>query len=338
MPISFDIVVVDPEGTLPAYDRIKVFRSTTEAGTFLEITAATTRLVIEPTVFVYRFTDPDGSADHWYRTAYYSSIRQTTAPQSYAFLGEDPILEVLPVPLFKERYLIGLELVLGDGTPFPDSFFEHYIRAGVRRVERMIDLPLRELACEERKDWERRQWEEQYGRLKTNKFPIIGIDEISLRFPGTPANTDALVIKPEWVSLRGGNSRTIQIVPTGGITSFFATGGAWWTLAWSRNEWVPNAFTVKYRAGFQRGRVPEDLVELAGKVASFGPLNVLGDLVGGAGLQAYSISIDGLSRSVTTANSSTNAGFGARIIQYQKEIKEQVRELRDHFHGGDLET
>ena len=67
--------------------------------------------------------------------------------------------------------------------------------------------------------------------------------------------------------------------------------------------------------------------------ASLGPLNIAGDLIAGAGIATKSISIDGISQSIGTTASATNAGYGARIIQYDKQIKDQMATLRNYYLG-----
>ena len=61
-------------------------------------------------------------------------------------------------------------------------------------------------------------------------------------------------------------------------------------------------------------------------------LDRVGDLLGGAGIASQSISLDGLSQSFNTTSSSTSAGYGARLIQYEKEIKAGLPKLRSYFH------
>ena len=68
-------------------------------------------------------------------------------------------------------------------------------------------------------------------------------------------------------------------------------------------------------------------------MASLGPLNIAGDLLGGAGVASQSLSIDGLSQSIATTSSATNAGYGARIINYERQIKDNVKSLRDFYKG-----
>ena len=74
--------------------------------------------------------------------------------------------------------------------------------------------------------------------------------------------------------------------------------------------------------------MPMDLINLTGKLASFGPLGIAGDLILGAGIASQSIGVDGLSQSISSPSSATNAGYGARIIQYQKEIKEAIPRIK----------
>ena len=57
-------------------------------------------------------------------------------------------------------------------------------------------------------------------------------------------------------------------------------------------------------------------------------VGIAGDLILGAGIAAQSIGVDGLSQSISSTSSATNAGYGARIIQYQKEIAETVKRIK----------
>ena len=100
------------------------------------------------------------------------------------------------------------------------------------------------------------------------------------------------------------------------------------------NGWreIPNYWTIEYCTGFDT--IPEDLLDVVGKLASLGIFNIAGDIaLGQAALANYSLSIDGLSQSVGTTNSATNAAFGARIINYQKELKDSLEKLRAYYRG-----
>ncbi len=82
--------------------------------------------------------------------------------------------------------------------------------------------------------------------------------------------------------------------------------------------------------------MPPVLVELVGKYASFGPLNIAGDLLGGAGIASQNISLDGLSTGFSTTSSATNSGFGARLLIYRGEIKDWIPTLMRYYKGPKL--
>ena len=60
-------------------------------------------------------------------------------------------------------------------------------------------------------------------------------------------------------------------------------------------------------------------------------LDVAGDLIAGAGIANKSLSIDGLSQSIGTTSSATNAGYGARILSYKSELKERMGNLKNYY-------
>ena len=85
---------------------------------------------------------------------------------------------------------------------------------------------------------------------------------------------------------------------------------------------------LQYITGFDLDSMPMDLINLVGKLATFGPLGIAGDLILGAGIAAQSLGVDGLSQSISSTSSATNAGYGARILQYSKEITETVKKIK----------
>jgi hypothetical protein len=75
------------------------------------------------------------------------------------------------------------------------------------------------------------------------------------------------------------------------------------------------------------------LLDLGGKMASMYTLNTAGDLIVGAGIASKSASMGGISQSVSTTSSATNAGYGSRIIQYRQDISKDLPNVRRRFHG-----
>ena len=76
-------------------------------------------------------------------------------------------------------------------------------------------------------------------------------------------------------------------------------------------------------------KMPADLINLVGKLASFGPLNIAGDMIFSLpGIASMHLEIDGLRQSINSTASAENAGYGARLKQYQKEIEETVGRIK----------
>lgn len=77
--------------------------------------------------------------------------------------------------------------------------------------------------------------------------------------------------------------------------------------------------------------LPQDIKHALGYLAAMQPLNVAGDLIAGAGVASFATSIDGLSTSLNTTSSATNSGYGARILNYLKQLKELLPALRAKY-------
>jgi hypothetical protein len=73
------------------------------------------------------------------------------------------------------------------------------------------------------------------------------------------------------------------------------------------------------------------LVDFVGLMASLLPLDTAGDLIIGAGISSQSLSMDGLSQSISTTSGVENSGYGARAVQYGKRLKEITKQLTRHY-------
>lgn len=80
-------------------------------------------------------------------------------------------------------------------------------------------------------------------------------------------------------------------------------------------------------------QLPGSILHCIGMLASMFVLNPAGDLISGAGIANLSIGIDSLHQTIGTTSSATNAGYGARIIQYAKDLKELLPRIRRFYFG-----
>jgi hypothetical protein len=311
------------------FSQIQVFRSTTTIdGVYAEITAPGTRPVLQDDVESYLFHDPLGLATYFYKIAYFNPDTEVQSPLSGGTPGEtDPAFDIISVDEVKQIYLFGVDLTNDFGEPFPDIMFEHGIKQAVSYLEHELDIAIAPVTItDERQDFIRQDWD-KFIFCSVNKTPVIELTEVSLVLP-----TEQKVIdfELEWVYLTKFTGQ-INVIP--GIGQTLLGFADWVHFLRGRNKFLPDVIRISYRAGFEKGTVPATVKEVVGKLASFGPLNIAGDLVAGAGIASKSISLDGLSQSISTTSSATNAGYGSRLIQYQGELKRVIPMLRRYYAG-----
>jgi hypothetical protein len=81
-------------------------------------------------------------------------------------------------------------------------------------------------------------------------------------------------------------------------------------------------YLLDYETGYTNCQdVPDEFRNIIKKTAACTLMNIYGD-GRSAAIASQSVSLNNVSESISTTQSATNAMFGARIIQYQKEIRE----------------
>jgi hypothetical protein len=342
--IKVRIAVSDPAGVIAVYDQIQVHRSTTgKSGPYNEITtpippaSADARLTLVAGKTTYCFTDQCGDFSYFYKTRFFNSVTLVVSQFSEPIQGDaDSALDVISVEDLQTNFLFGVDLTDDAGQPYPDSLFEFYIKSSVSYLEQALDLPIRPTRYVEEHDYVAEDFRQSMAFF-LDHYPVVSVDEVKLMLPGGGGE----VLDPAWFKLQKEFGHLNLIPGLGGANvPSLGVSGAYHPF-YRNSRFLPNVFAIKYTAGFlggcEGGRgVPDNIKELAGKIASYGPLNIAGDLVAGAGVASTSLSIDGLSQGITTTNSSTNAGYGARLLQYRKEVKEQIPVIRNYYKGARL--
>jgi hypothetical protein len=243
-------------------------------------------------------------------------------------LQEDLIISVDEV---KEIFLFGVNLSDDNGNPFPERMFEFYIRAAQDWFETELGgLTLCPRQINEQHDYRLTDYM-TYNFLKLFRFPVQSVEKVSIQYP---LSEDILTFDDSWYRVESVGAH-VNLFPTQGTFSsiLLSQGGSYLPLIYSGIEYVPHMMNVQYTAGFQKGQIPTNIKEVIGMKAALGPLNIAGDLIAGAGIASKSLSIDGLSQSIGTTSSATNSGYGARIIQYNKEIEERIKKLKTYYLG-----
>ena len=244
-----------------------------------------------------------------------------------------PVSDDLPVDVdfVRNTFLFGVNLKDDDGNPLPDSVIEFYIESATRWLERALSINILPVSVKnESHDYYYTDYE-QYSFVRLLHYPVRAVCKVAMRFPLT---TEVLAFDPSWYRTESVAGQ-VNLIPTQGSFSaiLMGQGGSFLPMVYSGKDYVPHIIHVDYEAGFPDGQIPADILNLIGMKAAIGPLNIAGDLIAGAGIANKSISLDGLSESIGTTSSATNAGYGARILQYEKQIKDDLALVRRNFKG-----
>lgn len=330
--VKLSPVVANVADIAPLFDKIMVYRSKTgAAGPFEPITTFATAIPIVAGQTTYSFEDLQGDSAFYYTLQYVNTTTGLMSAYSDPQLGSGDAAEsILSVSDLKTNYLFGLDLTDLTGNPIPDSFFNFYIRAAVGWTERQLDIPLSQrVIVGEKHDW-RDHMDRSHFWMQVYKFPAQSVQALRIAYPGQPPS-DAL--PQEWLSFDP-ETGVLQVVPGG--TSAFSypyTAGAFAFGGLSRGRYLPDFFRVDYTAGFAPGQVPPEIVDIVGRAASFSALSVAGDLLGGVGVASSSVSIDGLSQSISSTTSPMYSGLDARIRKYDDLNKQVIPTVRAYYKG-----
>lgn len=219
----------------------------------------------------------------------------------------------------RESDFYGIALNAPNAKDIEDSVIESYVISATNYFENELSIKILKQTVVETLDFDRIAFQ-SWGNLRV-KNPIIEV--LSVR---AGLNTMKSDIPISWVVVKTpdrpeNRTRAIHFVP---INSFYVYITGTFLFNYYHDK-VPSFFEVKYCTGFDK--VPPFLMYAIKILATIPLFNIFGDIVFGAGLASFSLSLDGLSQSLDTTNSSTNAGFGARVLNYTKELKEHVDRL-----------
>lgn len=238
---------------------------------------------------------------------------------------------VLSPSELKSLYLYGIKVQEKNGTEMSDQTIETYIRSAQKQVEGYLNLKLNKQVIEERLTFNREDFM-NYNYLQTS-YPV----KKPYRIQGWLAQTKQVEYPEEWLISRETTDgetfhRRVHLVPVGSTTGNVLTfSGLQPYLGMTGRAFIPDYWKVAYVTGFDR--VPEDILMVIGKFASMLIFHQLGDIILGAGIANMSLGVDGLSQSIGTTSSATNAGYGARIQGYLTDLKLELPRLKDKYCG-----
>jgi len=238
----------------------------------------------------------------------------------------------LPIssPELASRYFFGIPIVDKSGNLMRDEDIEFFIKAAKEEIEGYLNLKLSKQIIEESFDYYRNDY--KYWGFIPVTYPV----RKPFKLMGMIGEVEQIEFPSSWLSSKTTNdgigfARDIKLIPTAGSTNNQSTvfSGITPHVGWWGQKSIPNYWTATYCTSLDR--IPEDILDAIGKLASINVFHQLGDIILGAGIASQSIGIDGLSQSISTTSSATNAGYGARITGYLADLKKMLPMLKNKY-------
>lgn len=228
----------------------------------------------------------------------------------------------------RDNFMFGVNLTNDKNEPFPESMYELAIDSAIELVEAETGIVIGEAEETERYDLTAGDWFRNY-EIQTDRVPLSAIASWKLQQGDFPPIT----MPANWIYIRDKKLGIVEII-LGTGTPTFAYNGQFLYGGHVFDTRKAAAAVITYTAGFHpTTTIPASVRMLVGWLGAMLPLDTAGDLIAGAGIASYSKSMDGISESVSTTSSATNAGYGARIISYQKQIKDAMRQVKARYRG-----
>ena len=319
----------------------------------------------EPLEVTGDFVDSFDFADGLYQYRIHSASIENPEPKDYVFtcwtkfgvpdavgysFGNYKVPEgewgtILTPDDFRYTYLWGTDFKATNGSMFTDEQVQYFIDAATAEMERRLNITIkkRRIKCEDiiekehlvkgvDYDVEETPYDfayrkiQRYGMIQTKQRPILNVTRCTLINKQEP---DVNLLP--------------SVVPDkkNGVLKFlkrpYKPSDTWMGISESISRYGQETFNnhlfyaVDYDAGFETSDdVPKDLRHNIGLMIAISLLNVIGDGLM-AGFSSSSLSMDGVSESFSSTQSATSATFGARIMEYKKELDDYIQANKFKF-------
>ena len=311
------------------------------------------------------------------------------------------IRDVIDADYIKNTFVLGVDLTLDDGTPFPDILWETSVDSAISTLEMELGIQIDPFVIKGERHDARLQDRNAFYPLHLDHKPAVSVDKLQI----TLGNYPAVDLPKSWATFASNQHSMIHLIPTAEtIGSFFFRSGIPLIFGdvFSPYSYVPAYFAVDYTAGFsfmsgtatlpsgelsvevplsrslqgikpnvslstsyaggggtlprvrqvgtdsfvisvktaptvdmildwELNTVDPAIVRAVGLMAAMLPLDVAGDLIIGAGISQLSMNVDGLSQYIGTTSSPTNAGYGARLKAFERELEKLLPALKAKY-------
>lgn len=227
-------------------------------------------------------------------------------------------LQLSPADLISV-WMFGIPLKDKDGSYFPLASIKKLILSAQAIISKYIDLKLSPERIDDIQDYVQEEFN-NYGQIKL-KFPPYEIiplaDDNTFGIEGKLADVRTVRYPLVWIKFKG---RNLAIIPSSSGASGIMMNafGATYPQLMIGTRLIPDFWHISYMTGFKE--LPEDIEQVIAKMSVILMFGVLGDVLNPAGLASQSLSIDGLSQSLSTIANNQGNVLNPRIKRYYDDL------------------
>ena len=247
--------------------------------------------------------------------------------------------------------LLGMDNDLVDpvtGKEYPDSFYDQIIERSVSRAEKIFDVAILPRLQVDRLDYHRNDFN-AFAFLQASYRPILHVEDVLMYYN----NQDIMHVPNEWLKVtnRSGQLQVSPSVLMQGLNTtinptiypILKTPYGMTPSPYEQAEYAPQMLGITYVAGmmppegkhgvYRDYEMQPDMVAYIAKLAAVEVLERYGRSIIGPGIASYSVSIDGISTSEDTTQSSTMAGTSAEIKNLMEDMS-PIEQALKQFYGS----
>lgn len=232
------------------------------------------------------------------------------------------------------RFLVGIPLVSRMKDPrtnkpmvITNDMLKDYINRAVNTAETEMSIDIMPVKYSEKAPFIKADYD-NFGYFMTQHKPVYSLDYLSIR----PAdNIDVFVVPLQWVETAYMAYGQINIIPltlaitSTGVANFQVGGGSVFLNILGNKPWVPAFWAIEYTTGFKDGMIPSIINDLIGCIAAQQVLSMLAATY--AMVQSSSLSIDGISQSVSTPGPKVFKDRLEELAEQRKLLTNKVKKM-----------
>ena len=235
------------------------------------------------------------------------------------------------------NYLHQIPLCTEDGRVLSLEVVKQKIFNAQKIIENFLSIKLIKQVIKESRDFNRQEYN-SWGYVKCT-YPVVEPFELK----GTLNGAEQVNYPKNWLAYKVMSDgvvyfRNMYLMPNtyqGAEMNQnnFVFSGISPSLGFFGMSDIPNYWRPVYVTGWDYNNMPEDIVDVIGKLVAIQVLSILGDILLGVGLTSMNISLDGVSQNTSTTRTAQGGLFMGRIKQYGEELNQQKTALKYTYKG-----